>query len=307
MRTVAGIITLLLVHTGAQAQTPVRTIVVPAQPGVPMQTSVTRTDVSTEASVPTQSSVQAQASAPTQSSVPTQASAPTQRGVPAQASAPTQRGVPTQASAPTQRGVQTQASAPAPTSVSTQTDTRRFTITRDGQPIGTQAIEINRAGEETSVNIATDLTVKVMFITAYRFEQKENERWVNGQLVGLTSKTNSNGTRHSVQVTANETGLDIKADGKVSRVDQNILPGTFWNPELLQRPTLLDTQAGKVAPLTVRDNGTENLKIKAQVVKARHYTVNSLFSQDLWYDDQARLVQSKMVASDGSVIMYHLL
>jgi hypothetical protein len=29
-----------------------------------------------------------------------------------------------------------------------------------------------------------------------------------------------------------------------------------------------------------------------------------MFSQDLWYDSQARLVQSKMVASDGSVIMY---
>jgi Family of unknown function (DUF6134) len=222
-----------------------------------------------------------------------------------QTGAQAQTGVQTQTAVRTQPGLQTQ------TGVPTQTDKMRFAITRNGEPIGTQAIEINRAGAETSVNVATDLTVRVLFITAYRFVQNESERWVNGQLMGLQSSTNSNGTRHSVSVTANETGLDIKADGKLSRVNQDvgqtIMPASFWNPELLQRANLLDTQAGKVAPMSVRDNGLENLKINAQIVKAHHYTVSGLFSQDVWYDEQARLVQSKMVATDGSVIMYHAL
>ena len=283
MRTIAGIAALLLCQTGAQAQNIVSTHIVHSA----------ATPAPAEMAAPTQASVATQAPMP-MATVPTQAAVP--------APAPTRTAVDAQPAVPTRAAVQAQAVVPAQTGP--QIDKMRFTITRNDEPIGTQAIEINRAGAETSVSVATDLSVKVMFITAYRFEQTEKERWVNGKLVGLTSATNANGERHEVQVTANATGLDVKADGKVSRVDQNLMPASFWNPELLARPTLLDTQAGKTAPLTVRDNGMEDLKINRQVVKARHYTVSSMFSQDLWYDNQARLVQSKMVASDGSVIMY---
>ena len=280
IRTIAGTAALLLCQTGAQAQNIVSTHIVHSA------ATPAPAEMATQAAVATQ--------APTPAPVPAQAAVP--------APAPTRTAVETQPAVPTRAAVQAQAVVPAQTGP--QIDKMRFTITRNDEPIGTQAIEINRAGAETSVSVATDLSVKVMFVTAYRFEQTEKERWVNGKLVGLTSATNANGERHEVQVTANATGLDVKADGKVSRVDQNIMPASFWNPELLARPTLLDTQAGKTAPLTVRDNGMEDLKIKTQVVKARHYTVSSMFSQDLWYDSQARLVQSKMVASDGSVIMY---
>jgi hypothetical protein len=49
-------------------------------------------------------------------------------------------------------------------------ETMRFAITRNGDPIGTHSIQINRAGSEISVSIATDLVVKVLFVTAYRLQ-----------------------------------------------------------------------------------------------------------------------------------------
>jgi hypothetical protein len=64
-------------------------------------------------------------------------------------------------------------------------ETMRFTITRNDDPIGMHTIEINRAGTETTVNITTELAVNVLFFTAYRLEQKESERWVDGHLVAL--------------------------------------------------------------------------------------------------------------------------
>jgi hypothetical protein len=190
------------------------------------------------------------------------------------------------------------------TGAQAQTDTLHYTITRNGEPIGTHAIQISRDGANTSVSTETDLSVKVMFLTAYHFAQTENEHWVNGRLVGLTSSTDSNGTRHSVEVTANAAGLDIKADGKTSRANPNVVPASFWNPELLQRPALLDTQGGKVAPVAVTDGGLEDLTLNDQLVHTHHYAIKSLFSQDLWYDDTGRLVQSKIIGSDGSIILY---
>ena len=183
-------------------------------------------------------------------------------------------------------------------------ETWRYSITRNGDQIGSHAIEINRAGPETSVSISTDLTVKVLFITAYHFQHAASERWVNGRLVAFNSTTDNNGTLHKLSAAMKSSGLEMDADGKAVHLDQNIMPGSLWNAELLKRTTMLDTQEGEVLPLSVVDAGVEELMIRNQPVKARHYTLKSKWSQEVWYDDRQRLVQAKFVGSDGSVIMY---
>jgi Domain of unknown function (DUF6134) len=90
-------------------------------------------------------------------------------------------------------------------------------------------------------------------------------------------------------------------------VDPNVMPNSFWNAEFLRRPLMLDAQDGQVMPVSVRDVGEEELRINASVLRARRYTVTSRYSQDVWYDDQARLVQAQLVTRDGSVIVYRLL
>src|SRR5215831_11308469 len=101
---------------------------------------------------------------------------------------------------------------------------RRFAIMRNGEQIGTHAIEITRTGPETNVRITTDLTVKVLFVTAYRLQHNATERWVNGQLVAFESTTDNNGVRHKVSASRGASGLEVQADGKTTRVDQNVLP-----------------------------------------------------------------------------------
>src|SRR5262249_53682204 len=62
---------------------------------------------------------------------------------------------------------------------------RRFEITRNGEPIGTHLIEVNRSGNEFLVSVVTDLTVKVLFVTAYRLQFASSERWANGRLLEI--------------------------------------------------------------------------------------------------------------------------
>ncbi len=114
----------------------------------------------------------------------------------------------------------------------TPAETLRFAIMRNGEQIGTHAIEISRTGPETNVRITTDLSVKVLFVTAYRLQHSATERWVNGQLVSFDSTTDNNGVRHKISATRGTSGLEVEADGKTSRVDQNLFPASAWNPEL---------------------------------------------------------------------------
>jgi hypothetical protein len=192
----------------------------------------------------------------------------------------------------------TTVAAPAPP------ETLRFAIMRNGEQIGTHAIEISRTGPETSVHITTDLSVKVLFITAYRLQHSATERWVNGQLVAFDSTTDNNGVRHKVSATRRTSGLEVQADGKTNRVDQNVFPASLWNQELMRRKTAFDTQDGQVDPISVTDNGTEDLSVGSRALKAHHYEIKGRYSQDIWYDERGRLVQVKLIGSDGSVISY---
>ena len=173
----------------------------------------------------------------------------------------------------------------------TPAETMRFVITRNGEQIGTHAVEISYNGPETTVRITTDLTVKVLFITAYRLQHSATERWVNGQLVAFNSTTDNNGVRHKVRATRSGSGLEVEADGKTSRVDQGILPASLWNAELMGRKSAMDPQDGQIDPIAVTDDGTEDLNLGAHALKAHHYEIKGRYSQDIWYDERGRLVQ----------------
>src|SRR5207302_9165825 len=84
-----------------------------------------------------------------------------------------------------------------------------YAIVRKGEQIGTNAVELRRNGQEIVVNISTKVEVKVMFITAYRYEQSSSERWVDGRLVSLTSTTDDNGTPHKLSISLNGTKLAV--------------------------------------------------------------------------------------------------
>jgi hypothetical protein len=190
---------------------------------------------------------------------------------------------------------------------SASAETIRFAITRNGQQIGTHTMEITRAGPETDVNIASDLAVKVLFVTAYRRQQNVSERWLNGHLVAFNSTTDDNGTVHKVAIVPKATNLEVDADGKTTHIDRDIVPASLWNSELLRRNLMLDIQDGEVLPLTVIDGGSDQLTINSHNVRAHHYTLKSKYSQEVWYDDQQHLVQVKIIGSDGSVIMFKLI
>jgi hypothetical protein len=98
--------------------------------------------------------------------------------------------------------------------------------------------------------------------------------------------------------------LQLNADGKVSGLDKDIVPSSLWNPEFLRHSTVLDTQDGRLSPVSVGDQGLEQLAIRTRTISAHHYAIKSRYSEDVWYDQRGRLVQVKIIGSDGSIILY---
>ena len=183
-------------------------------------------------------------------------------------------------------------------------ETLRFEVMREGQQIGTNTIELRRNGSETTVQMMTQVQVKIAFVTVYRFEQTETERWVGGKLMALSAVTNDNGTMHRVKATRANDRLTIEADGKTTEVAGNTIPASLWNPLLLEKTVAFNPQDGTMMPIAVTDRGVDQLVVQGRAKRTRHYVINSTFPQDVWYDDARQLVKVELKVSDGSTIRY---
>jgi|tagenome__1003787_1003787.scaffolds.fasta_scaffold20844248_2 hypothetical protein len=187
--------------------------------------------------------------------------------------------------------------------------TMNYAIMRNGDQIGTSSVRLHRSGRETTAEVVTDVRVKIAFVTVYRYEQTETERWVDGRLVSLHSVTDDNGTVHKVTAKLNATGrgevLSVEADGKASEVDASVMPVSLWNAALVQKTMALDTQDGSLVKLSVVDHGKERLVLQGQPRTAHHYSIHTTFPQEVWYDESRQLIKVALRGSDGSKIEYH--
>lgn len=182
--------------------------------------------------------------------------------------------------------------------------TTRFAVMRNGEQIGTNTIQLQRRGPETTVRIVTDVAVKIAFVTVYRFDQTETERWVDGRLLALHSATDDNGTVHQVTASRGDDRITVEADGRTTKVAGTTIPASLWNPALLDQRVALNPQDGSIMPIAVVDHGKEKLPVARGSLWAHHYSIISSFPQDVWYDDQRQLVKVEIKGSDGSTIRY---
>jgi hypothetical protein len=85
------------------------------------------------------------------------------------------------------------------------------------------------------------------------------------------------------------------------------MPASLWNPALMKQSVAINTVDGSMMPIKVTSKGLEELTIQSGRTKAHHFNMQGVFDQDLWYDEQGRLVQLKLKGSDGSDVFYRLI
>ncbi len=193
------------------------------------------------------------------------------------------------------------ASQPAPAT------TVKFAVMRNGAQIGTNSIRFGRDGSDTTVQMVTHVKVGFAFLTLYRFDQTENERWADGRLLALDATTDDNGTVHRASAAAQDGRIVVHCDGKVSATPPaSIIPFSLWNPALVAQNVALDTRDGGLESIRVADRGEETVMVQGRSRRAHHYQIMSSFPEDVWYDDNDQLVRVELKGSDGSTILYQM-
>jgi hypothetical protein len=201
------------------------------------------------------------------------------------------------------------AEPPAPAQTPAPAKIRQvFEIDREGNKIGATTIDIERQNDTTIVKVATDISVKVMFIEAYRYEHASTETWKGGRLVAYKSQTNDNGTQHAVRLTSGPAPdkLTLEVDGKRSDVPKGIAPANLWSKDVITRSDLFEPANGKRLSIKVKDLGEETVVLNGVTHQAHHYQIADKtpgeFDRDLWFEGDL-LVQMKLLGADHSTII----
>jgi hypothetical protein len=188
----------------------------------------------------------------------------------------------------------------------TDTRTSTFAVLRNDDRIGTNTISVVRTGIQTTVEIVTHVAVRFAFLTVYRFDQTETEEWANGRLQSMNTTTDDNGTVQKTNVSNAGDAIVVLGSGQARKIATPIIPISLWNAALLKQDTGLNPKDGSIVPIKVTDRGEEEVIVEGRPMRARHYVITTGFSQDVWYDDNHRLVKVELKARDGSVIRYQL-
>lgn len=165
-----------------------------------------------------------------------------------------------------------------------------FDVMRNGRDIGDYVVSFRGKGDDLTVNVATDVLVKVPVIgvSAYRFKQASTETWRGGRLAALTSRTDDNGTPHDISV------------GTTS-----LIPASLWIADLVRSEQVLNAIDGSSDAIRVQNLGSEAVQTGSGTVRAKHYRVRGGLERDLWYEG-AKLVHVRFTAEDGSQVDYTL-
>lgn len=129
------------------------------------------------------------------------------------------------------------------------TASRRFRIIRDGSDIGTHTLDARLDGDVFDISITIRIAVKVLGITAYRYEMDNRERWRGGELISLDSRVNDDGEKAFARASREGGTLNVEGSGHNGTAPAGIATTSYFSTEFMGRRPWLSTQTGK--PLTV--------------------------------------------------------
>ncbi len=134
--------------------------------------------------------------------------------------------------------------------IAAEAASRRFRIVRDGDDIGSHDLDavLTPSGFEIAVTIR--IAVKVLGITAYRYEMDNREVWQSGRIVSVDSRVNDDGTTDRAVVRAAAAGLVVEGSRYSGPAPADAATTSYFANSFLKRSPWISTQSGD--PLAVR-------------------------------------------------------
>lgn len=197
-------------------------------------------------------------------------------------------------------GAASPARAAAPTDL-------RFRAMHLGEQVGEHRVGFRSDGDRLVVTTHVDITITVLFFTAFHFSHDAVEVWRDGRLLSVESTTDDDGTRLEVTGNAVADGFRIIGeDGPFLAAPHLLTTNTLWDRRLLHESRVIDVQHGGEVGLVVKPRGEEQVATPRGPVTASHYRmITPSFAGSVFFDGGGRWVKT-LIERQGEILEYAL-
>lgn len=182
-----------------------------------------------------------------------------------------------------------------------------FRVFYQGKSVGTHSVRFQADGERLTVVTHIDITVKVLFFTAFRLRHDAEEVWLSGRLETVKSTTDDNGTQLQVSGYSAGDGFRIVGeDGPFLAAAALLTSNTLWDRRLVHESRMIDVQHGGEVGLVARLIGEELVDTPQGPRRATRYQmITPHYAGTLFYDADGRWVKG-VIEQQGERLDYAL-
>jgi hypothetical protein len=183
----------------------------------------------------------------------------------------------------------------------------RFRALHRGAPVGEHSVAFRSNEERLTVTTHIDITVKVLFFTAFRFKHDAEEVWQAGRLQSVKSSTDDNGTLLQVSGYAAGDGFRIVGeDGPFLAAAHLLTSNTLWDRRLVRESRLIDVQHGGEVGMVAKRLGDEPVGTPQGRVQAERYQIiTPHYAGSLFFGPDGRWVKG-LIEQQGEILEYAL-
>ena len=171
-----------------------------------------------------------------------------------------------------------------------------YELFRNNKSIGFHKYKFDRNNENLTINNEVNFKITKLGVDLYKYYATGVEQYENGIFSGFSSKTNQNKKEKYVNITIDPSDKNLITDGSSfkGKVDKDIIIGTWWNHEIVQKKAQISAVSGRIIEQKVEFIGKEEVKINDKVYKTLRFNFSSSdpslskdkkLNTDIWYEE----------------------
>jgi hypothetical protein len=180
-----------------------------------------------------------------------------------------------------------------------------FDVLRDGSKIGEHRLVFEpEEGDTLKVSVETAMSVKIAFVTVFRYEHKRVERWRDGTLESLAGMTNDDGKEYEISIVRKEGHYSRTVNGAEEEIDGPVKIDSLWSKDRLTAGKLFSAASDGVYRVRSDLLGWETIEVRGAKVEAEHYKLTGEIDRDLWFGPGGELLKIMYEGAEGETFEY---
>ena len=171
-----------------------------------------------------------------------------------------------------------------------------YELFRNNKLIGYHIYKFQRNNGELTIDNEVSFKITKLGVDLYKYYAQGTEKYKNGIFSGFNSTTNQNKKEKYVNISIdpNDNNLIIDGSSYKGKADKDLIIGTWWNHEIVQKKAQISAVSGRIIEQKVEFKGKEQIKIGDKVYNTLRFKFSSSdpslskdkkLNTEIWYEE----------------------